>query len=351
MTTLPIHHRIDYGNFPMSKEFGEAINALRDGKPILLLDAHDRENEGDLVIAAEKITPESMNFLIKKGSGIVCLAMPKERLLQLNLPLMISENTNFFQTAFTVSIEASQGVTTGVSAKDRAHTMQVAMADDAKASDLARPGHVFPLAARLNGVFERMGHTEGSVDLMRIAGLKAGAALCELMNDDGSMTVGEDRVKFAERYNIPVISVEEILFFRIQNEDVVSEKRETIKTLLGDDLIYHRFNFFNGITIDAYYKPDWQAANSITTRIVTLSPNERRDAINDKAFHSFEADIVMMASSVEEKGVKTLKERHIHHHAALCKTWQKLLIKNITSINIDRELARIAQTYFAINVF
>jgi 3,4-dihydroxy-2-butanone 4-phosphate synthase len=208
----------------LQERISKAVDTLKLGKPILMLDADDRENEGDLVLAAELINPETMNFLIKKGSGVVCLSLPPERLELLGIPMMIPHNTNVFQTAFTVSIEASEGVTTGVSAKDRTHTVKTAMADNAKPTDLARPGHLFPLAARKNGVFERMGHTEGSVDLMKIAGLKQGAVLCELMNDDGSMTIGAARQAFADEYKIPVVSVDDILFYRMKNEDIFLKK-------------------------------------------------------------------------------------------------------------------------------
>lgn len=241
----------------MSENLSKACDALRQGKIILLLDAHDRENEGDLVVAAPHITTESMNFLIQHGSGIVCLSLPRSRVVSLGLPMMATENTNVFQTAFTVSIEARHGTTTGVSAKDRAHTVRVAMADETNIYDLAIPGHIFPLAAKDGGVFERLGHTEGSVDLMRIANLKPGAVLCELMNEDGSMTTGDARIRFAQKFGLPVVSIEEILFYRLRHEDVFVKKTNTITTRFGQ-LMWHNFIFLDRICIDVFTRTTHQ---------------------------------------------------------------------------------------------
>jgi 3,4-dihydroxy-2-butanone 4-phosphate synthase len=226
-----------------------AIKALRNGQIIILL---DRQNEGDLIIAAEKITPESMNFFIRHGSGIVCLPMERDRLLKLGL-YPIPDNTNSFQTAFTVSIEARQGVTTGVSAKDRTHTIKTAINDEAEPNDLARPGHVFPLAAVEGGVFKREGHTEGSVDLMKIAGLMPAAVLCELMNEDGSMAMGEQRNEFAKKFSLPIISVEEILYHRMLSENIYQFATNEITTKFGK-ILSHTFSFFNGLIIHLFTK-------------------------------------------------------------------------------------------------
>src|SRR5512144_2397423 len=165
----------------------EAIEEIRQGKMVILVDDEDRENEGDLTLAAEMVTPEVINFMAKHGRGLICLTMTNERCDQLRLPLMVSSNTSSFGTAFTVSIEAKKGVTTGISAADRSHTILTAVADGCKAEDLARPGHIFPLRARTGGVLVRTGQTEGSVDLARLAGLKPAGVICEIMNDDGTM--------------------------------------------------------------------------------------------------------------------------------------------------------------------
>ncbi|MCK4911869.1 MAG: 3,4-dihydroxy-2-butanone-4-phosphate synthase, partial [Thermodesulfovibrionales bacterium] len=162
----------------------EAIEDMRAGKMIILVDDEDRENEGDLCMAAEKVTPEAINFMAVHGRGLICLSLTTEKVGQLNLPMMAEHNTSTFGTAFTVSIEASKGVTTGISAADRATTIQAAVDPDAKPEDLSRPGHVFPLRARPGGVLQRAGQTEGSVDLSRLAGLDPSGVICEIMNED-----------------------------------------------------------------------------------------------------------------------------------------------------------------------
>jgi len=195
----------------------EAISAMQDGRPVVLLDDDDREGEADLILAAEKITRESMALLIRECSGIVCLCLTDDHAQRLQLPPMVARNDSRYGTAFTVSIEAREGVTTGVSAADRVTTILAAIADDAHPESLARPGHVFPLRAQPNGVFDRRGHTEGSVDLARLSGLKPAAVLCELMNADGTMAQGEQVSRFAEVHNLPVVSISDITEYRLQS--------------------------------------------------------------------------------------------------------------------------------------
>ena len=192
-----------------------AMHALQKGLPIILVDDENRENEGDLIVAAEKITADSMNFLIRHGSGIVCLALTPEQTEQLQLAPMVLEKSSrsHFVAAFTVSIEASEGVTTGVSAADRARTIQAAIADNAKPSDLARPGHIFPIRAEKGGLLTRQGHTEGSVELARLAGLKPAAAICELMNPDGTMSRLPKIIQFARQHDLIVLSIPDIISF------------------------------------------------------------------------------------------------------------------------------------------
>ncbi|MES2071600.1 MAG: 3,4-dihydroxy-2-butanone-4-phosphate synthase [Pseudomonadota bacterium] len=193
-----------------------ALSDMREGRPVLLMDDFDRENEADLIIAAEKISTESMAMLIRDCSGIVCLCLTDEKLQQLDLPPMVSNNGSRYGTAFTVTIEAVQGVTTGVSAADRVTTIMAAIADDAQPQDLARPGHVFPLRAAPGGVLSRRGHTEGSVDLAMMAGLKPAAVLCELMNPDGSMSKGEDIVAYAKKHDLVMLTIDELATYRLQ---------------------------------------------------------------------------------------------------------------------------------------
>lgn len=191
-----------------------ALKHLQNGKGIILTDDKNRENEGDLVFAAQNMTVKDMALMIRECSGIVCLCLTNDKADDLNLPYMVKENTSSFQTPFTISIEAKEGVTTGVSATDRLKTIQTACATKASAPDLARPGHVFPLRAKDNGVLERNGHTEGSVDLMKLAGLKPQAVLCELMNIDGSMAKLDEIINFAGQNDLVVLSIEDIIHYR-----------------------------------------------------------------------------------------------------------------------------------------
>jgi len=198
-----------------------AIEDIRQGKMVILTDDEDRENEGDLVMAAEKVTPSAINFMAKHGRGLICLPLTEERIRQLRLPMMVSDNNSPFQTAFTVSIEAAKGVTTGISAADRAKTILAAVAPRAKPGDLVRPGHIFPLQARSGGVLVRTGQTEGSVDLARMAGLFPAGVLCEVMNDDGTMARRPDLLRFAKRHNLHMLSVADLIVYRLSREQFV----------------------------------------------------------------------------------------------------------------------------------
>jgi 3,4-dihydroxy 2-butanone 4-phosphate synthase/GTP cyclohydrolase II len=206
----------------------EAIEELRQGRMIVLVDDEDRENEGDLTMAAEKATPEAINFMAKYGRGLICLSLDPGIVERLNLPLMVQENRSRFGTAFTVSVEAKQGVTTGISAADRAHTVLTAVADDASPDDLVQPGHVFPLRARRGGVLFRAGQTEGSVDLARLAGLKPAGIICEIMNDDGTMARRPDLDRFSEQHGLKIATVADIIAYRMRNESFVHKEAETI---------------------------------------------------------------------------------------------------------------------------
>ncbi len=214
----------------------EAIEDIRAGKMVILVDDEDRENEGDLTMAAEAITPEAINFMARFGRGLICLALTPEKVDALGLPMMVSHNTSPFTTGFTVSIEAKKGVTTGISAADRATTILTAIADDAKPDDLVRPGHVFPLRARRGGVIVRTGQTEGSVDLARLAGLKPAAVICEIMNDDGTMARMPSLEKFSEEHGIGICTIEDLIGYRMRKESFVRKAVETaIPTAIAGD--------------------------------------------------------------------------------------------------------------------
>ncbi len=188
-----------------------AVDAIRQGRAVVLIDDHDRENEGDLIVAAERITVPMMATLIRECSGIVCLCIDVERIQRLGLPPMVARNESRFGTAFTVSIEAREGISTGVSAADRVATIRAAMAADAQPDDLVSPGHVFPLRADPGGVLARRGHTEGAVELARLAGLQPAAVLCELMNEDGSMMRGEQLLAFSRLHGYPMLTIDELV--------------------------------------------------------------------------------------------------------------------------------------------
>jgi 3,4-dihydroxy 2-butanone 4-phosphate synthase/GTP cyclohydrolase II len=205
----------------------KALHEIRAGRMVILTDDEDRENEGDLVMAAEKATPAAINFMATHARGLICLSLTDERLRQLNLPLMVQDNTSPYQTAFTVSIEASRGVTTGISAADRATTILAAVAPNARPADLSRPGHIFPLRARPGGVLVRTGQTEGSVDLARLAGLSPAGVICEVMSADGSMARRPELTRFARKHKLLMLSVADIIRYRLQRETLVQRVAET----------------------------------------------------------------------------------------------------------------------------
>lgn len=224
----------------------EAIEEVKKGRPIIIVDDEDRENEGDLMVAAEKVTPEIINFMSKYGRGLICLAMTPERLDELQLPLMVSDNTAPFQTAFTVSIDAKHGTTTGISAFDRAKTILTAIDPKTRPSDLVRPGHIFPLRARPGGVLERAGQTEASVDLARLAGLYPAGVICEVMNEDGTMARMPQLQKFGEKHNIKILAVADLIKYRLKTERLVKKVTEAdLPTKYGLFKIYVFENIIN----------------------------------------------------------------------------------------------------------
>lgn len=211
------------------KRIEEAIRDVREGRPVILVDDEDRENEGDLVVAAEKVTPEIINFMAGYGRGLICLTLTEEKADSLNLHPMVAENTSPQGTAFTVSIDARKGITTGISAYDRAVTILTAVADDARPEDLVRPGHIFPLRARKGGVLVRAGQTEGSVDLARLSGLKPSGVICEIMKGDGTMARMPDLEVFAKEHNLKIVTVADIVEYRLRKERLV--RRIAVTTL------------------------------------------------------------------------------------------------------------------------
>ena len=213
----------------------ELIQDIRLGKMVILMDDEDRENEGDLVMAAECVRPQDINFMATHARGLICMPMTRERCERLGLPLMVDRNASGFGTKFTLSIEAKDGVTTGISAADRAQTVRVAAAKNAVAADIVQPGHIFPLMAERGGVLTRAGHTEAACDLSRLAGFDASGVICEVMNDDGSMARRPDLEKFAERHDLKIGTIADLIHYRVVNEQTIHKLSvETINTDFGE---------------------------------------------------------------------------------------------------------------------
>ncbi len=209
------------------KRIEEALRDIKEGKMVILVDDEDRENEGDLCMAAELVTPEAINFMAKYGRGLICLTLTEEKADALGLEPMVKENTSLYRTAFTVSIDAREGVTTGISAYDRAVTILKAVQDDARPHDFVRPGHIFPLRAQKGGVLVRAGQTEGSVDLARLAGLKPAGVICEIMKEDGTMARMPDLEVFAKRHNLKIVTIADIIEYRLRKDRLVRRAAES----------------------------------------------------------------------------------------------------------------------------
>jgi len=247
-----------------------ALEAIRDGRIVIMVDDEDRENEGDLCMAAEKATPAAINFMAKHGRGLICLSLSEEKATRLRLPLMVDEgaNTSSFGTAFTVSIEARRGVTTGISAKDRAHTILTAVAEDCRPEDLARPGHVFPLRARRGGVLVRAGQTEGSVDLARLAGLKPAGVICEVMNDDGTMARRPELEVLAEAHGLPIVSVADLIAYRMVKDTLVRRAAQApLPTSWGGFTAVAYENDVDGCQHVALVKGKWRPGEAVLVRV------------------------------------------------------------------------------------
>lgn len=247
----------------------EAIEDFRQGKMIILADDEDRENEGDLTIAAEFITPEKINFMAKYGRGLICLPMTNEMADKLDLPLMTQRNGSKFGTNFTVSIEAREGVTTGISAFDRAHTILTAVNPNSKAGDIVTPGHIFPLRANNGGVLIRAGQTEGSVDLAKLAGLTPAAVICEIMNEDGTMSRMPDLEKFSKEHDIKIATIKDLIQYRLKKGQVAVKRaaEASMPTAFGDFRIIAYENFLDNQTHIALVKGDVTTPEPVLVRV------------------------------------------------------------------------------------
>jgi len=262
-----------------------ALEEIRKGKSIILVDDEDRENEGDLCFAAEHVTPEKINFMAKYGRGLICLSLTDEKLKQLELPLMVEKNTSRFETAFTISVDAKTGISTGISAFDRARTIRVALDDKSKPDDLVRPGHIFPLRAKPGGVLVRTGQTEGSVDLARLAGLKPAAVICEIMKDDGTMARMPDLEILAAEHDLKIVSVADLIAYRLQKESLVEKIAEAeIPVPFGGDFraVVYR-SMVDGTEHLAMVKGEFGTDDKVMVRV-------HSECLTGDVFHSLRCD-------------------------------------------------------------
>ena len=262
----------------------DAIDQIRQGKMIIVVDDEDRENEGDLTIAAEKATPEIINFMARYGRGLICLAMTGERLDELQIPLQVSENTAKYETAFCVSIEAKQNVTTGISAHDRATTILTAIHPDTRPNDLARPGHIFPLRARKGGVMRRAGQTEAAVDLAELAGLYPAGVICEVMNDDGTMARIPQLIKFCKKHRINMITIADLIQYRMQHERLVKKAADTrLPSRFGEFSVKAYESLIDGTVHLAIVCGEIQPQDKVLVRV-------HSQCITGDIFHSWRCD-------------------------------------------------------------
>jgi len=247
----------------------DAIEDIKAGKVVIVVDDEDRENEGDFITAAENITPEIVNFMVTHGRGLICAPITESRADQLNLEMMVGRNTDPKETAFTISIDLlGEGITTGISVMDRAKTIKALADPKIKAEQFSRPGHVFPLMAKDNGVIRRAGHTEASIDLARLAGLQPTAAICEIMNEDGSMARLPELFKIADRFNLKIISIKDLIAYRIKNESIISkEEVVSMPTEYGDFMLHAYKQLSDGKPQLALVKGEWEKDEPIIVRV------------------------------------------------------------------------------------
>ena len=254
----------------------EIIDDIRQGKMVILMDDEDRENEGDLIIAAERVRTEDVNFMATNARGLICLTLTRERCEHLKLPLMVNENNTPYNTNFTVSIEAASGVTTGISAADRARTIRVAVDRESASEDIVQPGHIFPIMAQPGGVLRRAGHTEAGCDLARLAGYQSAAAIVEIMNEDGSMARRADLELFAQKHGIKIGTIVDLIHYRIANERTVSRKAsKTLETAHGEFMVHTYQDSISGSLHLAFVKGNFNSDEPVLVRVHI--PNTLRD--------------------------------------------------------------------------
>ncbi len=279
--TMSEHVESQQNNF---SSIEDAIEDVRQGKMIVIVDDEDRENEGDLMIASEKVTPEAINFMAKYGRGLICLALTEERTHELGLSMMVEDNESVFETPFTVSIDAREGITTGISASDRSITIQTAINSETEKTDLIKPGHIFPLRARTGGVLVRMGQTEASVDIARIAGLYPSGVICEIMDDDGTMARLPSLIKFTREHDLKMITTKDLAEYRLQQETLVEEVVST--TLPTEAGIFNSVTFRNILDDQIYIALIKGVINAETPTLVRV----HSQCLTGDVFGSFRCD-------------------------------------------------------------
>ncbi|WP_299392385.1 3,4-dihydroxy-2-butanone-4-phosphate synthase [Pelagibius sp.] len=273
--------RLTFGE--MVSPIEEVIEEARNGRMFILVDDESRENEGDLVIPAQMATPDAINFMARYGRGLICLSMTRERIEELGLPLMARKNESRHQTAFTASIEATEGVTTGISAPDRAHTVATAIDPNKGAEDIATPGHIFPLMARDGGVLVRAGHTEAAVDLARLAGLNPSGVICEIMNDDGTMARRDDLIAFAQRHGLKIATIADLISYRRQHDSLIERRLESrFESRFGGEFKLAVYvNTVNYAEHVAIWKGDLSGPDPVPVRVHAI--NVLDDILGDSA--------------------------------------------------------------------
>lgn len=318
----------------------EIIEDARNGKMIILVDHEDRENEGDLLIPAEMADAAAINFMATHGRGLICLALTGERIDALGLPLMASQNSSRHETAFTTSIEAREGVSTGISAHDRALTVKVAIDPTKGAADIATPGHVFPLRARDGGVLVRAGHTEAAIDVPRLAGLQPAGVICEIMNDDGSMARLPDLVSFAQKHNLKIGTISDLIAFRRRHDHLVKESAvKRVTSVHGGEWVMRIFtDELQGAEHIALTKGDLASPGPVLVRMHALNPLE--DVLGLNAERSGELPAAMHAIAAEGRGVVVL----------LRDTMMKLVMDGATSPQTLRQYGVGAQILAALGL-
>ena len=298
---------------PVERDLSDAISTIeeilddaRNGRMFILVDHEDRENEGDLVIPAQMATPDAINFMAKHGRGLICLALPGERIDALGLQLMSAKNSSRHETAFTMSIEAREGVTTGISAHDRARTVSVAIDPQSGAQDIATPGHVFPLRARAGGVLVRAGHTEAAVDISRLAGLNPSGVICEIMNEDGTMARLPDLIAFAQRHGLKIGTISDLIRYRRRNDNLIAEREQRpVSSIHGGQWMMRIFaDEIRGAEHIVLTKGDLAAPEPVLVRMHALDPLHDVLGIGREEAGSLPA--AMRAIAAEGRGVVVL---------------------------------------------